>query len=768
MAKKKVRRTKKKRGPKKKEKLIVEKRVKGKKKLKIKRVGLTVGKKVRLIVSGVIISVLLGLFYFFILRDLPLPTKLTTREIPLTTKILDRKGKLLYRIYTGENRIIVPINKIPKHLIEATIAVEDKDFYKHGGINFFGGIVRAVKETILHQNLQGGSTITQQLIKSALLTPERTVRRKVREAIVAMLTEIVYSKDQILEMYLNQVPYGGTAWGIEAATETYFDKHVEDLTLAESALLAGLPAAPTYYSPFGVDPQRAIRRQHQVLRRMYEDKRITKEEMEAAKKEEVELTEPKNNIKAPHFVMYIKELLVNEYGEKMVEQGGLTVKTTLDLDLQEYAQATVSGLVSDMADYRVGNGAAMVTKPATGEILAMVGSVDYWATGSGKVNVALAKRSPGSSIKPLNYALGFLKGKITPATVFADAPICFKGVPKTYCPRNYDGSFHGAVPVRVALGSSYNIPAVKVLKLNGIEDFISTASAMGLTTLKLKDKSRYGLSLTLGGCEVRMIDMATAFGVFANTGIRRDLTPFLKVTDRHGNVWKEYKEKDRDISSPLKIRGERVLPPEVTFLVSHILLDNGARTPAFGSRSPLVVANHPEVSVKTGTSEDKTDNWTIGYTQNFLVAVWVGNNDSTPMSPYLESGGTGAAPIWNAIMSHVLEGEKGIWLKRPDNITGMHVCGFSGYLPSEESECDSRFEYFIKDHLPGGGGKIKREVWIDKETDNLPKEGVPEDRLEMKEEVIINDPVSGEYCVTCASRDAERKKAEKEKEKQGQ
>jgi len=748
----------------KKEKTVIAKKGKGKRKraVKKKRVRLVLGRKVKLVFGGIIFLVFLGFFYFFILQDLPSPTKLTTREIPLTTKILDRKGRLLYRIYTKENRTIVPLADIPEHLIKATIAIEDKDFYKHGGVNFFGGIIRAVKEMVLHKKLQGGSTITQQLIKSALLTPERTIKRKVREVILALLTEVIYSKDQILEMYLSQVPYGGTAWGIEAAAETYFGKHAADLTLAESAFLAGLPAAPTYYSPYGVDPERGRRRQREVLRRMYEDKYITKKEMDKAKKEKLNFVELKNSIRAPHFVMYVKELLVNEYGQKIVEQGGLTVKTTLDLDLQEYVQATVAAEVEKMANYRVSNGAALITRPATGEILAMAGSVDYFATPSGKFNVTLAKRSPGSSIKPLNYALGFLKGVITPATIFADAPFCFRGGPKPYCPINYDGSFHGAVPVRVALGSSYNIPAVKVLKLNGVEDLIATASAMGITTLG--EKERYGLSLTLGGCEVKMTDMATAFGVFANDGIRRDLTPFLKVTDKEGNILKEYKEKDRKISSSLEIRGERVLPPEVTFLITHILLDNGARTPAFGASSPLVVSNHPAVAVKTGTSEEKTDNWTIGYTPDYLAVVWVGNNDSTPMSPYLESGGTGAAPIWNEIMSHLLENKKDKWPKRPERITGLAICVGSGLLPAEGQECETKFEYFIKGHLPGKQSFYKKEVWIDKETDNLAKKDTPEDRREFKEEVIVVDPVSGEFCITCASRDAERKKAEKEKQ----
>lgn len=681
-----------------------------------------------------IIAILTGV-YLVVLRDLPSPTQLTTREIPLTTKIFDRHGELLYEIYADQNRTLVPLSEMPDSLKQATISIEDKDFYRHGGFAI-RGIIRAAREITLHHRLQGGSTITQQLIKSALLSPERTVQRKVKEFVLAFLVEQKYKKDEILEMYLNQVPYGGTAWGVEAATKTYFGKHVKELTLAESTLLAGLPAAPTYYSPFGAHPEYAKKRQTEVLRRMVEDKYITAEQAEQAKQEPLKFAPQKIDIKAPHFVLYVKELLTKKYGEKMVEQGGLKVTTTLDYKIQEFAQTTVASEVAKVKDLRVGNGAALVTKPKTGEILAMVGSQDYFDTEhDGNVNVTLALRQPGSAIKPINYAAGLLKG-YTPATVFVDAPTCFN-VPgqRPYCPVNYDGKFHGAVQMRFALGNSYNIPAVKMLALNSVHDMIATASAMGISTLT--DESRYGLSLTLGGGEVTMLDMAKAFGVFANNGVRQELTAILKVEDTKGKILEETKPRI----------GKEVLPPEVTYLISHILLDNNARTAAFGENSFLVIPNHA-VSVKTGTTDDKRDNWTIGFTPGFLTVVWVGNNDNSPMHPYLASGITGAAPIWNKIMSRVLKDQKDQWPPRPENIVGLNICSLTGRLPGD-SGCPIRYEYFIKDTEPKEvETNQKVPIPIDKTT-NLPaKEGQTEN-VEVREEQVLSDPFYKNFCVTC-------------------
>jgi len=693
---------------------------------------------------------LILIVYLSIFKDLPSPNKLGSYNIPLATKIYDKNGTLLFDIFTDQNRSLVPLSEIPTYVREATISIEDKDFYKHQGVNPIGGMLRAIFATISGKQLQGGSTITQQLVKSALLTPQRTITRKIKEIILAYWVEFIYPKDKILEMYLNQVPYGGTAWGIGTAAEKYFGKTVKELTLAEAALLAGLPQAPTFYSPFGNNPTLAIQRQHEVLRRMTEDGYITSAQAEEAKQTELVFKKP-TNIKAPHFVMYVKEQLVLTYGERLVERGGLKVTTTLDLPLQEFVQDTVASEVAKLASTHVTNGAALVTNPATGEILSMVGSVDYFATPSGGFNVTTALRQPGSSIKPINYAIGIERKLVTPGTMFLDVPTCFGVVNQpTYCPRNYDGKFHGPVQLRFALGNSYNIPAVKMLAINTVSDMVASASAFGLTTIT--NPANYGLSLTLGGGEVRMVDMGKAFGVFANGGIRRDLVSIRKVVDRTGKVLEEYTDPnlDKEVPSQLLLKGERVLSPETTFLISHILLDNNARQDAFGSSSFLVIPNHA-VSVKTGTTDDLRDNWTIGYTPYILVATWVGNNDNSPMNPWLVSGVTGAAPIWNKIIRKALEDKPDVWPKQPDGIVGAQICTTSGLLPPKDGDgdrgCPTRFEYFIKGTVPTERESLRQSVLIDKSTNDLAAPGKT-DNVEMQDHTVLKDPLSV-YCLDC-------------------
>jgi membrane peptidoglycan carboxypeptidase len=479
-------------------------------------------------------------FYYFILRDLPLPTKLSSSSNPQSTLIYDRNGKLLYNIYDKKNQSFISLTSIPKYMQEATIAIEDRSFYQHGAVDF-RGIARAFLSIVLHQQIQGGSTLTQQLVKNSLLTQEQTILRKIKEVILAFATEVVYSKSQILEMYLNQTPYGGTSYGVEAATEAYFGKHAKDLDLAESALLAGLPQAPTQFSPFGAHPEEGKDRQIEVLRAMLDQGYITKDQEQKAEKEDLKYKKFANDIQAPHFVLYIKDLLIAKYGQNLVEEGGLKVTTSLDLDIQNFAQTTVATEVDKLPTYyHVTNGASLVTDPANGEILAMVGSKDYFDNAiAGNVNITTALRQPGSSIKPLNYAVGLLNG-YNAATTFIDQPICFPNQGgQNYCPLNYDGKWHGLVQMRYALGNSFNIPAVKMLELNGVNAMVATASAMGITTFT--DPQKYGLSLTLGGAEVKMVDMATAFGVFANSGYRINLHPILKVTDKTGKILEEYK-----------------------------------------------------------------------------------------------------------------------------------------------------------------------------------------------------------------------------------
>jgi penicillin-binding protein 1C len=684
--------------------------------------------------------------YLLIFKDLPSPAKLAQYNIPISTKIYDRNGGLLFDIFADQNRSPVPLSEIPKNLQEATISIEDKNFYQHQGVNIIGGVLRALAADITHGQLQGGSTITQQLVKSALLSPERTVTRKIKEIILAYWVEALYPKDKILELYLNQVPYGGTAWGVESASERYFGKKVEDLTLAECALLAGLPQAPTLYSPFGAHPELAITRQKEVLVRMVEDHYITQQQADQSAGQPM-VFKNETGIKAPHFVMFVKEQLVQKYGEALVAKGGLKVTTTLDLDLQDYAQATVAAEVAKLKGYHVTNGAALITKPATGEILAMVGSVDYFASPSGNFNVVTALRQPGSSIKPINYALGLEKHIVTPATMFIDEPTCF-GVPgqPTYCPVNYDGKFHGPVQLRMALGNSINIPAVKMLYVNTVADMVASASAFGITTLT--DPRSYGLSLTLGGGEVRMADMATAFGVFANGGIRHDLVSILKVVDKNGKTLSEYKDPnlDKDIPSQLLMNGPRVVSAETAFLISHILLDNNARQDAFGPASELYIPNRA-VSVKTGTTDDLRDNWTIGFTPKVLVVTWVGNNDNSPMNPYLVSGITGAAPIWHKLMVQALKGKPDIWPKQPDGIVGAQICTISGLLPGD-SGCTTRFEYFIKGTVPTSVENLKQTVVIDKDTGDIVEPNKPDANVETQEHQVLHDPIST-WCLDC-------------------
>lgn len=679
-------------------------------------------------------------FYYFILRDLPLPTRLGSSSNPQSTLIYDRNGKLLYNIYDKKNQSFVPLSGIPKYMQETTIAIEDRSFYQHGAIDF-RGIARAFFSIVLHQQIQGGSTLTQQLVKNSLLTQQQTILRKVKEVILAFATELVYSKAQILEMYLNQTPYGGTSYGVEAASQAYFGKHAKDLDLAESALLAGLPQAPTQYSPFGAHPEDGKERQVEVLKAMLDQGYINKTQEQKAEKEDLKYKKFTNEIEAPHFVLYIKDLLIAKYGEKAVEEGGLKVTTSLDLDIQNFAQTAVANEVDKLPKYyNVTNGASLVTNPANGEILAMVGSKDYFNNDiAGNVNITTSLRQPGSSIKPINYAVGLLNG-YNAATTFIDQPICFPNQGgQSYCPLNYDLKWHGLVQMRFALGNSLNIPAVKMLELNGVNAMTATASAMGITTFT--DPQKYGLSLTLGGAEVKMVDMATAFGVFANSGYRIDLHPILKVTDKNGKILEQY-------TPPLSpIFGKKVLPDGVAFIISDMLADNGARLVEFGDNSALKIPKQT-VSVKTGTTNDYRDNWTIGYTPSFLVATWVGNDDNSQMSG-LVSGITGAAPIWNDIMSHLLEGRSPQPISRPPDIIQKAVCSDTG-IPTAVigATCPTRFEYILKGTENSKGKVTTGDTQVDKTTQDLPAKGQT-DNLETKAETVYTDPTGDRFCTTC-------------------
>lgn len=604
--------------------------------------------------------------YQEIFKDLPSPLDLTKKEQSVSTKILDRNGEVLFRIYNDENRTIVPLSEIPKSLINATISIEDKDFYGHHGFSI-RGISRAFISNIKGEKLQGGSTLTQQLVKSRLLSPQKTFSRKIKELLLSVLVEGFYSKDEILEMYLNQIPYGGSTYGAEEAAQRYFDKPASKLTLAESAMLAGLPAAPSAYSPFGPTPKLAIARQEEVLRRMAEDGYILQDDADRAKQQILVLSTSKIDIKAPHFVMYVKNILAQQYGENLLNSGGLEVRTTLDLKTQADVEKIVYDEIFNLQRLNVGNGAATITNPQTGEILAMVGSADYFDfENDGQVNVTIRSRQPGSSIKPINYALALSNGK-TANTVINDSHITYNSLgSKPYTPSNYDGKYHGNVTIREALASSYNIPAVKTLAQNGVLNMIDLGEEMGITTWK--DRARFGLSLTLGGGEVTMLDMTEVYGTFANGGNHIKTNPILEVKDYKGKIYyqNECALKNKNCSD------KKVLNSGVAYIISSILSDNIARTPAFGPLSTLHIPGQ-QVAVKTGTTNNLRDNWTFGYTTDRLVSVWVGNNDNTSMS-YVASGITGASPIWNKIMRTQLSEENPHVFVLPNNIISRKVC----------------------------------------------------------------------------------------------
>ncbi len=590
-----------------------------------------------------------------------------SRKVAQSTKIYDSSGKiLLYDIHQNTRRTVVPFENISRNIKNATVAIEDSDFYHNYGISLTG-IIRSILVNLGSGQLrQGGSTITQQLIKQTLLTSEKSFTRKFKEIILALKLERIYSKEEILNLYLNEIPYGGSNYGVEAASQSFFGKSAKDLSLAEAAYLAALPKAPSYYSPYGSHRKELDQRKDLVLQRMFDLGFISKDEIEQAKKENVIFADSaEQNIKAPHFVMFIKSYLEEKYGKDMVEEGGLKVTTTLDWDLQQKAEEIVKQYAADnVKKYNAYNAGLIAVDPKTGKIMVMVGSKDYFskpepdgcAPGKnclfeGNFNVTTASRQPGSSFKPFVYATAFKKG-FTPDTILFDLQTEFNsscnpdGTPKEgtkqeecYRPENYDNIFRGPVILRNALAQSINIPSVKVLYLAGVNNSIQTAQSMGITTLS--DPSRYGLTLVLGGGETNLLEMTGAYSVFANDGIRNPVTGILKVEDSHGEVLEEFTPQSKE-----------VLDSNVSRQITDILSDNEARTPAFGAQSFLYFPGR-DVAVKTGTTNDYRDAWVIGYTPNFSLGVWVGNNDNTPMEKKV--AGFIAAPMWNTFFQKVLQ-----------------------------------------------------------------------------------------------------------------
>lgn len=634
-------------------------------------------------------------------KSLPDPNKIVRRE-GFSTKIADREGGTLYELYQDYNRIPVKITDVPALLQQATIAIEDKEFYTHQGFSTIG-ILRGVIRGFTTGRAIGGSTLTQQLVKNVLLSSDRTLTRKIKELVLSMQIEKKFTKDEILQMYLNEAPYGGTAIGIAAASERYFGIEPKDLNLTQSAILAGMPQAPSRYSPYGSDKQAYVARSIAVLRRMREDGHITKqqEEESAAELPKVEFRAQSAALKAPHFVFYVKDQLVDLLGEALVEEGGYTVTTTLDTELQDFAQAAVKDEIDKLEKVHITNGSAMVMNPQNGEILAMVGSKDYFAPDyDGQVNVALSLRQPGSAIKPVTYATAFAKG-YSPSSMLLDVPTKFPGGKEGefYEPKNYDGKFHGPVQLRFALGSSLNIPAVKLLSLVGLKDMLQTAYDMGFDTLAptATNMSRFGLAVTLGGGEVRLFDLVHAYSAFANGGEKVEPVSILKVV-KDGKTLYEAKQAKK----------QRVLSEDVAFLINHVLYDNNARLLTFGANSFLNMSGR-SIAVKTGTTNDRRDNWTIGWSTGAVVGVWVGNNDNSAMTE-VASGVTGASPIWRKIILKTWEKYKGSDFVAPSGVEARQVDTVSGY--PEHDGYPARADYFVKGTAPTEPDPIHTKVKV--------------------------------------------------------
>ncbi len=659
--------------------------------------------------GGVAIFVLVG-------KSLPSPDKIIERNIAQTTKIYDRTGKnILYEIHGAQKRTLLELNQIAPMMIKAALIAEDRNFYEHSGFDI-RGILRAVYNDIIRGGkVQGGSTITQQLVKNAILSREKTYTRKIKELILSYEIEQRFSKDDILKMYFNEIPYGSTLYGVEAAAQSFFGKSAKDLSIGQAAMLAALPQSPSRYSPYGAHRDELLGRQRYIIGELRAAGQISNEEAEAAKREPIfsELKPKREPIIAPHFVMYVKDLLEQKYGEKTVVEGGLKVITSLDLKKQEIAEKSIADNIKNIQNYGAYNAALVSLNPRSGEILAMVGSRDYFGKPEPEncspgincqfdpqVNAVIRARQPGSSIKPVVYAASFIKG-YTPNTILWDAVTTFKTeIKKDYIPHNYDLKERGPVTVKKALAGSLNIPAVEMIYLTGVGNVLDFAEKLGYSTFG--DRSRFGLSLVLGGGEVKLLEHAAAFGAFAADGYKVNPVAILKVSDSTGNILDEFKSAD--------LAPEAVMDAEIARQITDILSDNNLRAYVFGVNNSLTLGSRP-VAVKTGTTNDYHDAWTVGFTPSLITGVWVGNSDNKEMKKKAD-GSVIAAPIWNAYMRAALEGtpEENFTLALPvyagkpilDGIpTGgefVKIDRASGKLATEYTP-----ESFIENRAYGGG-----------------------------------------------------------------
>ena len=641
-------------------------------------------------------------------RDLHNPSIIMNKKNTGTT-IKDRNGVTLYQAYGAVDRNDIPFEEMPEAIKKATVATEDASFYAHPGVSW-RGTLRALYQDIRHTGMiQGGSTITQQLVKNTLLSNEKSITRKYKEVLLSIDLERRYDKNQILQMYLNTIYYGQGAYGIESASQTYFQKSARDLTLEESALLAGLPQSPSRYDP-NVNIEAATERRNYVLDRMVETKQIDDMTARVAKDKAVVAGTREVVLKAPHFVFYVLDQLRQQYGQDTIEKGGIVVETTLDYEKQLKAEEIVRTQVEKLAPKNASNGALVSVDPRDGDILNMVGSIGYSNPNYGAVNVTLSQLQPGSSFKPIAYATAFSKGW-NGATKVDDKPMrVVQTDGQVYEPRNYDGTFRGPVTLRRALANSLNIPALEVMKFASLPDTIGLAHNLGIQAPSLTEQSRYGLSLVLGGGEVRMIDMATVYAGFANQGTSVTPRAITKVQGKYGE----------DVTKPDKKQPKPVIDKRIAFMITNILSDNESRKEEFGTNSPLKLASRP-AAVKTGTTDDFRDNWAVGYTPQLATAVWVGNNDNSPMSNV--DGVTGAAPIWNQYMEVAHEGIPSADFPVPDGVVFAKVCPTDGGLVDENDPSGVR-EVFLAEAKPtkrcGWAAPEPEEKKEEKKEDNKP------------------------------------------------
>ncbi len=597
------------------------------------------------------VFLLLFIFVYFS-RDLPRPERYDDRPIAQPTTIYDRSGEnVLYTIYGEEKRELTSLDNVPDHFIDALLVAEDRNFYEHIGIDFRGILRSAILNLREGRTVAGGSTISQQFVRSSILTTEREIIRKVREIVLTLELERRYPKEDILEFYLNQIPFGSNAYGIESAAQTFFNKTTNELSLAESAILVSVIPAPTYFSPYGENVDRLEQRKERLLNTMYSLDKIEKEELEEALEEEIEFHQSKTYLRAPHFIMMVKEELESKYGEERLYEEGFNVYTSIDYEMQLMAEEIVKKGVRNNAGRNSYNASMTVIDPHSGEILAMVGSADYFADPYPEnctpgldcmfdpfTNVALRGRQPGSAFKPFVYATAFQNGYSGYTTVM-DEQTNFGTPSDPYIPRNYDGLFRGEVTLRDSLAQSLNVPSVKVLKdLAGLEESVENARRYGMSL----DRSpqEYGLPLVLGAGEVKLKEMTSAYGVFATEGYKTEPISILKITDQNNNIIEQK-----------TVNSRQVMQSNIAKEITSILSDNNARAPVFGFNSPLNFPYH-EVAVKTGSTQRFRDAWCIGYTSDIVVGVWTGNNDNTSMIN--APGVSVAAPIWRSFMEYYL------------------------------------------------------------------------------------------------------------------